>query len=238
MIEEAEELLRFFGTLDRTMLSLYQTISDGIHWHEVMEPLARHCSGWLAPIFALYIAFALFALMNVITGVFVESAMRTAEDDKRRVLINQMRQLFEGADVDKSGSISWNEFEMQLDDPQMQTYLRAIDLHQEEARELFHLLDSDGSGEIDSTEFVNGCIRLHGSAKAIDFAAFVHEYRWLSSRLIEHSAFVDECLIKLTDGAIRRRSEQTLVACPSTQKREASAGMAGCRMSMLDEEDD
>lgn len=205
--DEQQELVKYYGTLSRTMLSLYQTISDGIHWHEVMDPLASHCSQWIALVFALYIAFTLFALMNVITGVFVESAMRTAEEDKRRLLINQMRQLFEGADVDHSGTISWDEFQTQMENPQMQTYLKAIDLHQEEARELFHLLDIDGSGEIDAVDFVNGCLRLHGSAKAIDFAAFLHEYRWLSLKIADHITYAENCwahmcpeVVKQVDG--------------------------------------
>jgi len=109
------------------------------------------------------------------------------------LLINQMRSLFEGADLDHSGTISWAEFQSQLDMPELQTYLKAIDLHQEEARELFKLLDCDGSGEIDAVDFVNGCLRLHGSAKAIDFAAFLNEYRWLSLKLMDHVAYAEMC---------------------------------------------
>lgn len=205
--EGQEELLKYYGDLARTMLSLYQTISDGIHWHEVMDPLALHCSQWIAPLFAFYIAFALFAFMNVITGVFVESAMRTAEEDKRRLLINQMKYLFEGADVDNSGTISWPEFQSLLERPELQTYLKAIDLHQEEARELFHLLDCDGQGEIDAVDFVNGCLRLHGSAKAIDFAAFLHEYRWLSLKLMDHVTYAEMCWAEICPNIDPEREE-------------------------------
>jgi len=41
----------------------------------------------------------------------------------------------------------------------------------EDASELFHLLDTHQRGSIEAEEFVNGCLRLDGATKAIDFAA-------------------------------------------------------------------
>lgn len=69
--EEMEELLYFFGSLDRSMLCLYETISEGNHWHEVVKPLMEQCGRWLALVFIMYMSFTLFALMNVVTGVFL-----------------------------------------------------------------------------------------------------------------------------------------------------------------------
>ena len=45
------------GSLDRSMISLFETLSDGIHWGELNEPLAEHCSPWFPVIFVLYSAF-------------------------------------------------------------------------------------------------------------------------------------------------------------------------------------
>merc|ERR1711948_159422 len=54
---------------------------------------------------------------------------------------------------------------------------RRNDIDQEEARALFHLLDVEETGEIDAELIVASCMRLHGHAKAIELAAFMHEYR-------------------------------------------------------------
>ena len=42
---------------------------------------------------------------------------------------------------------------------------------------LFDLLDSDDSGTIGADEFVDNCIKLGGATRAIDFAAFMIEFR-------------------------------------------------------------
>eukprot|EP00415_Alexandrium_ostenfeldii_P000262 UN0262 len=138
--EDMEELLYLFGSLDRSMLCLYETISEGMHWHEVVEPLMEQCGRWWALVFIIYMSFTLFALMNVVTGVFCESAIRTADEDKRQVLMLQMQELFLQADDDGSGTISAEEFEAHLKDPHMLMYLTAIDVNPEEARLLFALL--------------------------------------------------------------------------------------------------
>jgi len=199
--EELEDLLYYFGSLDRSMLFLYETISEGNHWHEVVKPLMEQCSPWLALVFVIYMSFTLFALMNVVTGVFCESAIRTAEEDKKQVLMEQMHSLFLEADDDGSGTISQEEFESHLKDPQMLMYLKAIDVNPEEARHLFNLLDSDEAGEIEASALVNGCLRLQGSAKAIELAAFMQEHKQEYIRFTDHAdlverslAFICECI--------------------------------------------
>merc|ERR1711976_945854 len=108
--------------------------------------------------------------MNVVTGVFVDSALKAAEAESRDILLQQMSQLFLDLDEDGSGEISEEEFVGQMQNPQMLTFLRGIDLQIEDAEILFNILDVDGSGEIDAGELVSGCLRLQGNAKAVDLA--------------------------------------------------------------------
>merc|ERR1711972_872409 len=114
-----------------------------------------------------------------------------------------MRQLFEKADVDKNGMISFEEFQSELENPQMKSYLKAIDLDQDEAEELFHLLDIEDLGTIDAEELVCGCMRLHGTAKAIDLAAFMHEYRQLSLMWQEHARLVQQYLESIAEHLLK-----------------------------------
>merc|ERR1719293_53624 len=106
-------------------MSLFQCVSEGIHWRELMEPLLAFCDPWVAVAFILYIFLSIFAMMNIVTGIFVDSAMKTSESDKRLRISAGMRKLFKEADSDGSGTISKQEFEDNLqDNKQMRNYLR------------------------------------------------------------------------------------------------------------------
>lgn len=61
-----------------------------------------------------------------------------------------------------------------------------MNVNPEEAASLFHLLDSDQSGSIDYDEFVGGCMRLRGAAKAIDIIMVLHEARQLAKSVDAH----------------------------------------------------
>merc|ERR1712060_486409 len=98
--------------------------------------------------------FCLLAVMNVVTGVFVESALQTAKHDKDIYLLHHVRRLFKDSDKDGDGCLGWDDFEAALANPQMKIYFEAIDLDLEEAVELFQLIDVDESGLIDLDEFV------------------------------------------------------------------------------------
>ena len=77
--EQHKKLAEMWGSLDRSMLTLYQIVTEGIHWGETMEPLEG--IPMITVMFVMYVAFAVFALMNVVTGVFVNKAISAAESD-------------------------------------------------------------------------------------------------------------------------------------------------------------
>lgn len=192
-MEEQWELEEIYGTLDRSMLALYEILSDGIHWSEIMDPLTQHCSPWLAIAFVVYVAFTVVASMNVVLGVFVGSALNAAEDERQDILLQQMGQLFLDLDQDGSGSISEEEFMHHMSSPQMVRFLKGIDLSPDDAKQLFAILDTDASGELEADELVSGCLRLHGAAKALDLAAFMTEYGQATTR-------TEKALESLSDG--------------------------------------
>eukprot|EP00747_Dinoflagellata_sp_TGD_P187760 gnl/TRDRNA2_/TRDRNA2_45737_c0_seq2.p1 gnl/TRDRNA2_/TRDRNA2_45737_c0~~gnl/TRDRNA2_/TRDRNA2_45737_c0_seq2.p1 ORF type:complete len:405 (+),score=69.54 gnl/TRDRNA2_/TRDRNA2_45737_c0_seq2:926-2140(+) len=183
--EKHPVLEEMFGSLDRTMLSLYETVSDGIHWGEVLKPLAECISPWMTVGFVLYMAFSLFALMNVITGIFVESACRAAEEEKQKVLVEQMKVLFEEADEDKSGLISFTEFRAALQKDKLQKAMKELEIRPDEALDLFELIDSDDAGQISSEQLAGGTLQITGTASAIKLAIFMKEYK-------QHAAVIFE----------------------------------------------
>eukprot|EP00747_Dinoflagellata_sp_TGD_P112002 gnl/TRDRNA2_/TRDRNA2_171351_c0_seq2.p1 gnl/TRDRNA2_/TRDRNA2_171351_c0~~gnl/TRDRNA2_/TRDRNA2_171351_c0_seq2.p1 ORF type:complete len:170 (-),score=28.92 gnl/TRDRNA2_/TRDRNA2_171351_c0_seq2:378-887(-) len=128
-------------------------------------------------LFVCYIAFSIFALMNVVTGVFVESALQHAHRDRDTYMAHTVSELFHKVDIEQSGVMSWDEFERALQLSEMQSYFKEINIGLEGARGLFSLLDIDGSGLVDLDELVHGFFRLRGPAKSLDLVTLMQENR-------------------------------------------------------------
>lgn len=186
-------LRKFFGRLDWSALSLYQAITGGRDWFELYDAL------FLLPpttkyVFFLYVLFATIAALNVITGIFVESAMQMSKLDQHFVIQEElnnkekyvvaMHMLFEEMDVTSDGCISLEEFEQHANDERAVAYFSAWDIDFNDARYLFCLLDADQSGMVDFEEFLSGCERLRGQARNIDLAMLRYEVHQLSNMIL------------------------------------------------------
>jgi len=105
----------------------------------------------------------------------------------------------DGTDSEEGPTMmSWEEFERQLHAPEMIEYFKSIDVDLSEARELFDLIDLDGTGMINSQEFLSGVVRLHGPAKALDVAVLMHEVKDLSVWFQAHLHFIEDCLVHVS----------------------------------------
>merc|ERR1712050_344938 len=99
-----EMLLHYYGSVDRSVLSLYMMVSEGIHWGDLMSPLMV-ISPWIQLPFYFITAFAIFAVLNVITGVFVELSINSANDDKRTFISAKVREVFSTVESDEEGPV-------------------------------------------------------------------------------------------------------------------------------------
>jgi len=187
----AEDLKHWYGCLGRTALTLFESIAGGVSWDEAVVPLMRDISPLMGVVFSFYIMGVVFALMNVIAGVFVDQAIRTAQQDKDHYMTSHMGDLFfnSGCNV-----VTWEEFKTKINAPDMQDYFRSINLNPAEARGLFDLLDVDGNGEVDVHEFVEGCLRLRGGAKALELSLAMQEISRFYTRFVNHQVTVERDL--------------------------------------------
>eukprot|EP00747_Dinoflagellata_sp_TGD_P103289 gnl/TRDRNA2_/TRDRNA2_168913_c0_seq8.p1 gnl/TRDRNA2_/TRDRNA2_168913_c0~~gnl/TRDRNA2_/TRDRNA2_168913_c0_seq8.p1 ORF type:complete len:467 (-),score=69.64 gnl/TRDRNA2_/TRDRNA2_168913_c0_seq8:27-1427(-) len=205
-----ELLVSLYGSLVRSMITMYQTITDGIHWGRAMEPLEQNISYWITPVFIAYITFAIFAVMNVVTGIFVESSIRQAEQDRDEMVLDQLKTLFLSHDDDKSGGINPEEFNNFLTRPELQSMLAEMQLDPRDGDLLFKLLDEDESGEIEAEELVSGCMRLRGQARSLELAAFMHENSRNFKRWREHADLVQKLLSALVHQPAFKRAVSPL----------------------------
>merc|ERR1719502_40271 len=102
------------------MVTLFMAISGGVSWFDVCDPLRRLHLVWLT-VFLTFITFTYFAVLNVVTGVFCQSAIESANNDQDAMLqsflankalyTERFKQLFKSIDTDDSGVITREEFE-------------------------------------------------------------------------------------------------------------------------------
>merc|ERR1712217_291547 len=205
-----QKLQDYWGTLPRSMFTLLESISGGISWHEVVMPLTTVGWPYLA-LFTLFIMSFVFAILNVMTAVFCQSAIESAQQDKELATLNQLRdqdkiyaklnELFEEIDQDESGLVTLDELEHVLAQRHSQAYLQTLGISIHDAWTLIKLLDSDNSGAVDSEEFIAGCVGLMGDAKAVHVATLAYDQRVTSSMLEEFMESADKHLSLLVRAA-------------------------------------
>merc|ERR1711970_145588 len=146
-------------------MTLFQAVTGGVTWQECSEVLEQ-ISPALELAFATYITITCFAVLNVVTGTFCQSAISAAESDPNMIAVNLamkrkkreelLNRLFEMIDHDESGAISYVEMENTLTDLQVQAGFEALGLEVNDAWMLFKLLDSDLTDMVDIHKFMNG----------------------------------------------------------------------------------
>jgi len=173
-----------FGSMYKSMCLLFEGISGGGDWGDLAGGLKD--VGEVPYIcFALYVVFTTLGVLNIVTGFFVEGTMQasaSAKDemlkvahDKKSAMVELIGDLFHELDTDNSGLLSWEELEAHLYDEALQNYFCVLEMEQDEAKDLFRLLDIHGTGEVGIDDFVNGCLRIMGSPKNLDICTCLYQ---------------------------------------------------------------
>jgi len=182
--DEYSYLKEGFGTIVRAIVTLFECITGGRDWGEVYYALMK-IGVMYGLCFLIYIYFMVFLVLNVVIGTVVDVTSGVAARDRDRMVEDEMKALkdyaadikefFEAADTDKSGQLSWEEFRIHLDDDRVKAYFQTLDLDIRQAHILFKLLDVSDNGEVGIQEFLDGCLRLKGTAKSLDLNLVVYQ---------------------------------------------------------------
>lgn len=183
-----EDVETWFGSLGSTVYTLMLSILGGVSWHIVCDLLFR-IDILSACMLLFYIMFTIFSVLNVITGVFVDSAIQTTNSQRdiqierelelKDSFLKSLKDFFEALDTDGNGAIHLDEIKIMLQDQTLAAYFAVLGFDEVNAHQIFHLLDDDESGEVSIQEFLDGCAKLKGQARSIDVHAIMHQYRAL-----------------------------------------------------------
>ncbi|OLQ01069.1 Voltage-dependent T-type calcium channel subunit alpha-1H [Symbiodinium microadriaticum] len=206
-LSEDATLLEYFGGVYLSCQTLFRAILGGLDWEIAANSLAQ--VGWFwVQLFHSYIAFSGFAVLNVMTGVFVNSAIKTRERDHETLLQNKQRfkelvsKIWSRMDSSGQGQITIIEFEQMFEDEEMKAFFQTIEINAVDAWTLFDSLDVDGDHTISLEEFSERCMQLHGAARSVDLYALVKQIHALGEQqhqmsdalatLIERTSHVED----------------------------------------------
>merc|ERR1719221_1831949 len=80
-IESIEE---YWSSVAQAMITLFMAITGGNDWAQLAEPL-RTADPIFYFVFLFYITFSAVAMLNILTGMFVDSAMKVAGEEDSEV---------------------------------------------------------------------------------------------------------------------------------------------------------
>merc|ERR1719221_1259724 len=88
---------------------------------------------------------------------------------------HRMALIFEKADADGDGSLTWQEFSNICHSEQVTAWLQAMNLTADDIEKMWKLMD-DGDGALTGEEFVQGIQRLKGGARNLDLISFYNDF--------------------------------------------------------------
>lgn len=187
-----KEIFLFFGSLPRSVGSLIQAMLNGISWNELVDALL-HVDGVSLALLYVYVIFAHLAVLNVVTGVFIDNALENKKAQREYRIEQKLDQaadferdvktFFVALDTDNTGSVSLEELNVAVQNPVLSAYFEALGFNTDDAERMFKLLDDDDSGEIMLMEFLDGCQRMKGQATAVDLFKVMSMTRRLSQQM-------------------------------------------------------
>jgi len=190
---DRSEIILLYGSVRTAMLTLFQCVSGGTDWAP-SHMLMYHSGSVYAYTFVFFIGFFNFAVFNILTGMFVEQAMKNAEPDHEQALFEQrkaeledqedMMELCRILDTDGNGMISVDEIRNKLKTSRGRHLLRLRGLDPYDAEIFFKMLaHASGSSQVKLEMFTQCVMRMKGFAKAMDVQLLYYENKLMSQQL-------------------------------------------------------
>ncbi|CAE7233216.1 unnamed protein product, partial [Symbiodinium microadriaticum] len=174
-----------------TKLSLYMAVTGGNDWVEYYETV-RQCGPFYDVLFLLYTFFFVFALFNIMTGVFVERALTAAIPDRDEMIWEEQKKLAKQVedfkalcnqlDTDNSGTITKSEFKKHMRSDVMVSYMSSVGLEMHDVEHFFRTVAGEDQ-EVSIDRFVEGCMAMRGNATALDVQRQLFECKRLSDAI-------------------------------------------------------
>jgi len=233
--EQADKVTRLwvnqmYGSSGKALWTMFEmTFSGG--WPKYARPLVEEVSPFYCIFFVCYIGGVHFAIIRIVSALFLKETLRIAADDaelqvqqrmkEKEAFARKLRDLFDRTDQSGDGLITQHELDAALADPKVLAWLSVLDIQVQDMQTLFTLLD-DGDGCITNEEFVQGVLRIKGTARSQDTMIILHDCKRI---LKEHEA------LRLTFERLKSELVQLQQAQPEPSPARCRASPSCCRGS-------
>eukprot|EP00404_Azadinium_spinosum_P030869 CAMPEP_0180564782 /NCGR_PEP_ID=MMETSP1037_2-20121125/5193_1 /TAXON_ID=632150 /ORGANISM="Azadinium spinosum, Strain 3D9" /LENGTH=548 /DNA_ID=CAMNT_0022581703 /DNA_START=1 /DNA_END=1647 /DNA_ORIENTATION=- len=200
--EKEEEVREHFGSVSNAIFTLFQTTFGGDDWGNFYVSI-REAGHFYSALFVFFVAFIQIALVNVLTGVFVDNAMKLAQPDHDALALEmrktevgdaqQLRQLIVDMDSGKDGKISKADFADSMKKDKLRAQLAVLGLDIKNTQIFFDLIvESSKNEEVDIDEFITHCMRLKGTASSFDMQTLVFATKLIQKDQVKMRKILDE----------------------------------------------
>lgn len=189
-LEKRQEMYEYYGTFTRCMFTMFElTLAN---YPAPARLMTEEVSEWLMLFVLVHKLTMGFAVIGVLNGTILQETFKVASIDDTVMLRQKTRQsnlmkqkmlgLFKAMDTDKDGKLSFEEFKVIAEIPEVVLWLSSMGIETDDLAMLFVLVDADRSGYISVDEFINRLPRISGGAKGVDVMAL--DYKLQKAKLL------------------------------------------------------
>ncbi|CAK9003563.1 unnamed protein product [Durusdinium trenchii] len=201
-----------YGTASRATWTLYEITFAG-NWPQNVRPVLEKVSQGFIVFYLLYITIIVFAVIRVISALFLRDTLEEANNDAHHMVLEKLRKKNEYVDklagifrtIETDGMITEEKFTEILQNPKVKAYFQTLEIDVQEGAALFHLLDN-GEGAVTFEEFIDGIMRCKGPARAIDTVALHADLKSLEVKLSVMEKMLRQSTGTVEDQKLRRPS--------------------------------
>merc|ERR1712032_1190309 len=206
------EVLEFYGSLDKSMVSLFMGITGGLPWKHLLDPLQAVSPGISNLVFLAYIFVMTFGVVNTVSAVYIDGLLHCS-DQSRFVAMSEsalfcadkyaeLKQIFQARDLNNNGRITYVEFSDAIHHPDTQELLGTLHFEAHTIMALFRLLEDESdccSVRID--EFIR-CLQAlqEGGINILLMSTLVFRGQTLLKNISRNADMMEKHFSKVEDG--------------------------------------
>eukprot|EP00747_Dinoflagellata_sp_TGD_P062026 gnl/TRDRNA2_/TRDRNA2_152787_c0_seq1.p1 gnl/TRDRNA2_/TRDRNA2_152787_c0~~gnl/TRDRNA2_/TRDRNA2_152787_c0_seq1.p1 ORF type:complete len:656 (+),score=110.63 gnl/TRDRNA2_/TRDRNA2_152787_c0_seq1:22-1968(+) len=188
-----QDVFKYFGTFWHAVVTMFEVTLG--NWVPVTRLLYSEVSEIQGLLLLSYRCCLMFAVLKVITAVFIAETVRASSSDEdvaymkkqrqREAYCMKMKEIFTQLDKSGDGGLNREEFEPLVSDERMQILLQTLEIDTQDMHVLFEIL-ADGDGIINVDEFLKGMSRVRGPAKSIDVLKLLSKISHVEERMLRN----------------------------------------------------